>query len=84
MLVLCEIYLVHPYGKSFDTLLDLCVLKRLVLKCGGTNKPTCVVGIPLSMWKKWYKENPRPKIYQPINGSQFFIEKIRVIEVIVE
>lgn len=78
------VYLVYPYDESASTLQDMCNLWSIKLLECDTTKNKATIAFPLKVFKKMFEENPRVQEYEPLEGTERFIKKMIVKEIIVE
>ena len=82
--VLIELELTFPYKKSIMVLSEFCHLWNCGLLEGGTNRANALISISSGNFKRIFGENPRVEEYKIPKGTEHFIKKWKVREIIIK
>ena len=78
---ICEIGLVDYQSKHFFILMELATLRDMRILYARTMDRKVKIAIPKSTFKVFYGANPRVGDYPPPQGSEYFIDYLKVLEI---
>jgi len=82
--VVLELSLIFPYKISMATLVEFCSLWRSRILSAGTQRRIALIVIPAKYFKTIFGENPREKEYPVPDGMEYFIETLKVKDIIIK
>ena len=82
--VVMELNLIFPYKISMDTLVEFCSLWDTRIFSGGSQRRKAIISMPAHHFKTIFGQNPREQKYNVPSGTEYFIESLKVKDIIVK